>query len=175
MAATSLIKLYGEFWNPDIIDWGARGAGNAAQFLGEVKKDKKKYKANFFGAQGIYILFDSFKPVYVGKAFSTSIGKRVRDHMSDRHAGRWDMFSWYSTCTFKITDSTLRNAGTRQLRPETVVNTLEALAILIADPALNRKRESLPNAMEVFQQDNPNPVTVRHYLETILSRLPDDE
>lgn len=170
--ATSLIKLYGEFWNPDIIDWGTRGAGNKAKFLGFLMKDKKKYEANFFDAQGIYVLYDSFRPVYVGKAFSTSIGKRVRDHLSDRHAGRWDMFSWYSTCNFKIMDSTLRPAGKRQISPETVVNTLEALAILVADPTLNRKRESLPEALEVVQSENPNPVSIRHYLEQILARLP---
>lgn len=173
MMATSLIKLYGEYWNPEIVDWGSKGPGNGAKLEGEVTIEKRKFKANFWEAQGIYVLYDSFVPVYVGKAFSTSIGKRLRDHLSDRHAGRWDMFSWYSTCTFKKGDKTLRKAGARQISPETVVNTLEALAILIANPALNRKRESLPEANEVTQVEQPHPHSIRHYLEQILARLPE--
>ncbi len=117
------------------------------------------------------MLYDSFKVVYVGKAFSTSIGKRLRDHLTDRHAGRWDMFSWYSTCTHKVGDNKLRKTGTRQLSPETVINTLEAIAILIADPALNRKRESLPDAFEAIQVVDPHPHTIRNYLEQILEKL----
>jgi hypothetical protein len=170
--ATSLIKLYGEFWNPEIVDWGSRGAGNGGKLLGDLTLEKKHYKANFREAQGIYVLYESFVPVYVGQAFSTSIGRRLKDHLTDRHAGRWDMFSWYSTCTFKKTDGTLRKAGARQISPETVINTLEALAILIANPALNRKRESLPEAIEVTQAEQPNPTSIRSYLEQILARLP---
>ena len=171
--ATSLIKLYGEFWNPDIINWGSKGPGNGGKMEGEFTLDKKKYRANFRDAQGIYVLYDSFNAVYVGMAFSTSIGSRLKDHLTDRHAGRWDMFSWYSTCNFKKTDSTLKKAGSRIISPETVIYTLEALAILIANPALNRKRESLPEANEVTQVEQPHPMSIRKYLEQILDRLPE--
>jgi hypothetical protein len=49
---------------------------------------------------------------------------------------------------------------------------LEALAILIADPALNRRRERLPGAFQAEQAKNPHPKTIRRYLEDILKALP---
>jgi hypothetical protein len=52
-----------------------------------------------------------------------------------------------------------------------VNDTLEALAILIADPKLNRRRESLPSAVRAVQVASPHPRTVRSYLERILERL----
>lgn len=55
------------------------------------------------------------------------------------------------------------------------MNTLEALAILIADPALNRKRERIPSAVAAEQGRSPHPKTIRRYLEGILARLESDE
>ena len=147
----TLIKFYGEYWNPDVIDWGAQGAGNKGTLNGSIKVDKKKTQVDFWEARGIYALHENYRVTYVGKAFGLPIGKRVRDHLTDRLAGRWDMFSWYSTSNYRKMTNDLSKAGQRNLNPETIISTLEALAILIADPPLNRKRESLPNAQEVEQ------------------------
>lgn len=48
---------------------------------------------------------------------------------------------------------------------------MEALAILIANPALNRKREALPEAFGAEQVSSPKPQTIRHYLQAILNEL----
>jgi hypothetical protein len=168
---SSLIKLYGEFWNPDIIEWGEQGAGKKGRLLGSIKIDGNKRDVDFWEALGVYVLYDNFHVTYVGKAFSTSIGRRVRDHLTDRLAGRWDMFSWYSTSNYRKTTNDLSKAGQRILNPETIVTTLESLAILIIDPPLNRRHESLPNALEAQQSKSPHPSTIRHYLQEILKRL----
>lgn len=168
---TSLIKLYGEFWNPDIVDWGKVGAGNQGSLLGKIKTGRENKEVNFWDCQGIYVLMDGFNVVYVGKAFSTSMGKRLRDHLSDRLAGRWDMFSWYSTSNYRKTTNDIKDAGGRITKPETIINTLEALAILIADPRLNRRRESIPDAVEVLQSESVHPKTIRSYLRQILETL----
>ena len=70
---------------------GKRGAGNKGTLIGKIKPSNKHI--DFWEARGVYVLHDNFKAIYVGKAFGTSLGKRVRDHLSDRLAGRWDMFS----------------------------------------------------------------------------------
>lgn len=164
-----LIKCYGEFWNPDMVDWETRGAGNKGTLIGHIRPSN--LHIDFWEARGIYVLHDNFKAIYVGKAFGTSIGKRVRDHLSDRLAGRWDMFSWFSTSAVRNTRRDVSKPAQRQIKPETVVDTMEALAILIADPALNRKREVFPNAYEAEQVSSPNPKTVRYYLHEILLKL----
>lgn len=166
-----LIKAYGALWNPDIVDWGTVGAGNKGKLEGRITKNKIPYTIDFWEAKGIYVLHSDFRAIYVGKAFGTSIGKRLRDHLTDRHAGRWDMFSWYSVSSPRTTQLDVSQPGQRQLGPEIVIDTLEALAILVADPALNRKRESLKGAYEATQPENAKPRTIRSYLEDVLTKV----
>jgi len=166
-----LIKSYGLYWNPDLVDWGSVGAGNSGDLAGVIKRKSKKHIINFWEAKGIYVLHADFKAVYVGKAFQTSIGKRLRDHLSDRFAGRWDMFSWFSISNPRITQANVATPGQRQLGPDTITSTLEALAILVADPPLNRKRESLNEAYEAVQPKGAKPKTIRSYLEDLLKKI----
>lgn len=42
-----LIKAYGTFWNPDIVDWGSVGSGNGGKLIGVIKKDKIPKDINF--------------------------------------------------------------------------------------------------------------------------------
>lgn len=166
-----LIQAYGEYWNPDVVDWGSRGKGNKGVLDGSVRIKGKKYTVDFWDAVGVYVLIDEFRPVYVGKAVNRRLGPRLRDHLTDRFAGRWNMFSWFSQSTINTTHKNLRQPGTRPLNPDTVTNTLEALAILITDPPLNRKHESLPGANVVEQLAQPVPKTIRKYLEEISAKL----
>lgn len=167
-----LIKSYGLYWNPEIVYWGAPGAGNAGELKGKIK-DGGTYAIDFWKAKGIYVLHNEFHPIYVGKAFGTMLGPRLRNHLADRLAGRWDMFSWFSISAPRFSKGDVSQPGTRILSPETITDTLEALAILIADPALNRKRETLAGAYEVEQLAQPHPKSIRAYLEEILTRLPE--
>jgi hypothetical protein len=165
-----LIRAYGSFWNPDIVNWGKAGRGNAGQLSGKVKINGQSHTIDFWEAIGIYVLHDQFQPVYVGKAIGTCLGPRLRHHLSDRFAGRWDMFSWYSLSTINTTNPGLRDPGTRQVNPKTLVDTLEALAIGVADPPLNRRRETIPGAREA-EQVGGKPKAIRSYLEEIVGKL----
>jgi hypothetical protein len=165
-----LIKAFGSYWNPDIVDWGKKGPGNKGSLPGKAKINSKTLTVDLWEAKALYVLSDEFRCVYVGKAFERPLGPRLRDHLTDRFAGRWDMFSWFSISNI-TKKGNISSPGQRQVGPVVVMNTLEALAILVADPALNRKRESIPSGLEVTQSKTPHPKTVRHYLETILSRL----
>jgi hypothetical protein len=166
-----LVRAYGLHWNPDIVDWGKPGAGNKGSLLGTIRKNDKSHEINFWDVFWIYVLHSEFRPIYVGKASATRLGLRLRNHLTDRLAGRWDMFSWYSLSKVNTTSGTVSDPGTRQVSQDTVNDTLEAVAILIADPPLNRRRESIPSAISASQVKDPHPKTVRHYLEQILERL----
>jgi len=165
-----LIKAFGSYWNPDIVDWGSKGPGNKGTLSGKVKINGKTLTVDMWEAKALYVLSEEFRCVYVGQAFDRPLGPRLRDHLTDRFAGRWDMFSWFSISNITKTGK-ISFPGQRQVSPAIVMDTLEALAILVADPALNRKRESIPSGIEVIQAKSQHPKTVRHYLETILSRL----
>lgn len=168
-----LIRAYGLHWNPDIVDWGKPGAGNSGKLLGKIKKGKNTHEIDFWNTYGIYVLHNEFRTIYIGKAARTRLGARLRNHLTDRLAGRWDMFSWYSLSKVNTTSKNVSEPGIRQVGKDTVNDTLEALGILIADPPLNRKRESIPAALSATQVKDPHPKTVRHYLEQILARLED--
>lgn len=170
-----LIKAYGLYWNPGIVNWGGRGRGNGASLDGKIQDNNRDIEINFWNAKGIYVLHNEFKAIYVGKAYGTSIGYRLRDHLTDRLSGRWDMFSWFSVSSPRLVQRDVSQPGTRQLSPETVIDTIEALGILIADPALNRKRETLRDAYEAIQSAQAHPRTIRSYLEDILARLPPED
>lgn len=163
-----LIYAYGHFWNPDIVNWSGK------DLAGIVRHKKKDLEINFWEARGIYVLYSEFRPIYVGKAYKLPIGKRLADHLSDRLAGRWDMFSWYSMSKVNTTYKNIAAPPKKRITLfETINGTLEALAILIADPPLNRRRESLRGAKEAAQKEQKAPMTVRKYLQTILDRMGD--
>ncbi|MCI0565357.1 MAG: hypothetical protein MN733_43385 [Nitrososphaera sp.] len=61
----------------------------------------------------------------------------------------------------RITQGDVSTPGQRQVGPREITSALEALAILVADPALNRKRESLSNAYEALQPKGAKPKTLR--------------
>src|SRR5579859_3028712 len=95
MAAGVLIRCFGEYWSPDRVDWGRRGPGGKGQLLGEYGPSRKRREVDVWSQRGVYILHDAWEVVYVGKADGTPLGSRLKSHLSDRHAGRWDRFSWY--------------------------------------------------------------------------------
>lgn len=61
----------------------------------------------------------------------------------------------------------LNNLGARKLEVKDMVDTLEAITILVTDPPLNRKRESLVGAIEV-EQVGGQIRTIRSYLEELV-------
>lgn len=161
----SIIKSFGEFWNPDAVEWANRS------LLGQWRNGRNNTENNFWSAKGIYVLYKDFRPLYVGKALANSsgVGKRMADHLSDRLVGRWDMFSWYSLSKPSKTSDGLNLSGGRHLTTKQMVETLEAITILITDPPLNRKRESLDGAIEV-QQVGGSVRTIRSYLQELVDR-----
>ena len=81
------------------------------------------------GRHGVYALYKGDRLYYVGLA--SSLRSRLRHHLRDRHAGRWDHFSVYVTST----DDHLRE--------------LEALALRIASPKGNKSRTKFAGSQDL--------------------------
>ena len=90
-----LIRAYGLFWSADEVDWfPGGGPGNAYMLLGHQGERTPKLRVVDFRMQsGLYILYGDYGPYYVGKA--DRMGRRLKQHLKDRHAGKWSRFSWF--------------------------------------------------------------------------------
>lgn len=90
-----LIRAYGLFWSADEVNWHpGRGSRGEFMLLGRRGKNRPNLQvADFRRQSGLYILYGNYGPYYVGRA--SHLGGRLRAHLKDRHAGRWERFSWF--------------------------------------------------------------------------------
>jgi hypothetical protein len=108
------IRCFGLFWSAEEIDWSP-GTGNSGfRMLGRFGSVRPKLQLCDFRAQtGIYVLYDDYGPYYVGLARTSSIGTRLLIHHRDKHAGKWDRFSWFGfrgVSTRRLADGTQKLA-----------------------------------------------------------------
>jgi hypothetical protein len=162
-----LIKTYGEFWNPEIVNWNRKW-----RLLGKRRSHSKGPDINVYEERGVYVLYKEFEPVYVGKADQTSIGYRLQMHRQSRRKGpRWDQFSWFGFRGLNKNNS-LRNINAAfHPKKNELIATLEALLIVAIDPRLNSRREKFKNAIRLYQSDTDRPLDVEDRLDSIEEKL----
>lgn len=80
------------------------------------------------GHAGVYALYKRDKLYYVGLA--TNLMSRVKQHLKDRHARKWETFSVYLT------------------RDGASIKGMESLLLRIVDPSGNRVKGRLPGAKD---------------------------
>jgi len=78
------------------------------------------------GKHGIYALYRKSELYYVGLA--TDLSRRLKQHLNDRHSGKWDRFSIYIT------------------REQQHMRDLESLVLRISTPSGNRDSGEIPGA-----------------------------
>ena len=149
-----LIQSYGLFWDRDKVDWSKNKAG----LLGKIKA--RDEAVDFRDQAGIYALYDrEFRLLYVGQAGSSNstLLSRLRYH-NTLHTGtrglasRWQYFSWFGL--LRVLKGSQKLAGppkTHQTKRPEILDALEAVAIEIADPDLNRQGGRL-RAIEEYLQ-----------------------
>ena len=139
-----LIRAYGLFWREDEIDWSP-GSGNKSAFrlLGRHGANLPGLRvADFRTQHGLYILYGNYGAYYVGIA--QNLGKRLKDHRSDEHAGQWDRFSWFG---FSNVLAGKDSAGLHLVKPlkltvgtpANAVSDIEALLIHAIGPSNTNK------------------------------------
>jgi hypothetical protein len=92
------IRCYGLFWSAEEVTWfpRAKDADGPFELLGRINTKRPNLKVcDFRPQQGIYVLYDHYGPYYVGLTLRQPLGKRLKDHLLDHHAGMWDRFSWF--------------------------------------------------------------------------------
>lgn len=135
-----LIKAYGLFWQVDEVDWSpGKGNKDAFRLLGRIGSNYPGVRVCDFRTQrGIYILYGNYGPYYVGLTRKQAIGKRLKDHLFDIHAGQWDRFSWFG---FRSVLQRRESDGTQELKK------LGALAVGSTDKAIGDIEALLIKAM----------------------------
>lgn len=139
-----LIQAFGMFWSRR--EWEEN---SPPKLMG---KKPNGAPFNFCDQRGIYILYDSHKVVYVGLAAKQGIGKRLKDHTTDRHKSRWDRFSWFGIRKLDEGKKRLIDRSTREKLPqESIISDLEALLIEVAEPVQQRQRGKGMQNIEFLQ------------------------
>jgi hypothetical protein len=163
----TLIRTFGEYWNPNLVNWA-----NSWNLLGTKTRSKRGHDLNVYEERGIYVLYNDYVPVYVGKAFRQSIGYRLQLHRESRRKGsRWDSFSWFGLKGFRANDELRSLNKVPSVRPEALIETLEALLIAVIDPKLNSRRETLKGAIPLYQSETDRPKDTDQRLADIEYKL----
>jgi hypothetical protein len=174
MAVTGvLIRSYGELWSPDLVGWGKPGRGNKGQLLGEFGTKRAPVPVDVWDQQGIYVLAHEWQVVYVGKADKVSLGSRLRTHLSDELAGRWDRFSWYGIRGVLKTGRLGAEVTTKNTSSADLIKTFESLLIAVTAPPRNKRDEALPGAELVLQAGAARPRPTASYLDELRIGLSD--
>ncbi|MGA2320943.1 MAG: GIY-YIG nuclease family protein [Solirubrobacteraceae bacterium] len=165
-----LIAAYGEWWDPHAVEWGSQGAGNQGRLEG-IEKGSRGLTIDIWDQRGIYVLFQDWSVMYVGKTGNQPLGRRLKQHRADDVAGRWDRFSWFGVRNINADGSLgATPLPSRQVRAPDVIATLEAVLIRVTTPSLNHRRESIPEA-KLLVQPAPPARPLRAYLAGIEQEL----
>lgn len=156
---TGLVTAFGMYWKRGGVKWCT-----SPQLLGK----QRDSNVDFTGQQGVYVLHDMHRPIYVGQAEAERLGKRLNDHTRDRLASRWDRFSWFGLLPV---DSTTGKLGPSPITLSTqgLLTTLEALLMEVLETPLNRRRGDFLSSIEWFQVEDPE--IHRESARAILSEL----
>jgi hypothetical protein len=160
-----LIKAYGEFWSPDVVTWGRKW-----RLMGT--RSDSKTNINVYEQRGVYVLYNDFEPVYVGKADKNSIGWRLEKHRESQRMGpRWNRFSWFGIRGIRKNGKLGASNRSAHSRATELIATLEALLITVIDPRLNSRREKLRNAILFHQSEVDKPIEPAERLSAIEEKL----
>lgn len=145
--SAGVIQAFGMFWRRDWVEWGSD-----MKLLGRLKATPTA--VNFACQNGVYLLHDGPRVIYVGQVSGQRLASRLGDHTTDRLNGRWDRFSWFGirrpTENGDLVDVDLKRFGASD-----IITAFEALLIEGLEPPQNRKRGNDFSAVEYLQVEDP--------------------
>ena len=139
------IKNYGLMWDRDAVAWtGVKGNAGHLTGLGPIGHAKKdQVQADFRQQIGVYVLYEGRRVVYVGQAGSgnNDLYSRLKNHISDHLADRWDRFSWFGIRNVNKNGSLSKQQGelNRTLTAAEIFDLIEGLMINVLEPPLNKQ------------------------------------
>ena len=143
-----IINAFGIYWNRNLVHWKSTPDLLGIQQVGATE-------VNFKDQKGIYLLHDARETIYVGQAIEQPLGKRLKDHTTDRLAGRWDRFSWFGF--YPVTEDAKLNldAKFKDFTIQNLGDILEAILIESIEPRQNRKQGNSFQGIEYLQKEAP--------------------
>ncbi|MBL7800300.1 MAG: hypothetical protein JNL95_06195 [Chitinophagales bacterium] len=145
---TRIINSFGIYWDRSLVDWvttpdilGVQQAGATA--------------VSFKDQIGVYLLHDGRETIYVGQAIDQTLGQRLKNHISDRLAGRWNRFSWFGFHPVIESGKLKKDLKFEKLTVKELGDLLEAILIETIEPRQNRKQGNLFFGLEYLQQESP--------------------
>jgi len=146
-----MIKTYGLFWKAGDVFWGRQN--NPGTLLGVLSKSSSAVRVDFREQRGIYALYAQYELVYVGQtgAGDDRLFSRLKWHLTDHLAERWDRFSWFGTQW--VTQQHQLSTDTAEIH-ETMapaLNLLEPVSIAMSEPRLNLQRGRWGDTKQYFQ------------------------
>jgi len=146
---SKIINAFGIYWNRTLVHWKS-----ATPDLFGIQQIGAK-EVNFKEQKGIYLLHDTRETIYVGQAIEQSLGKRLKDHTTDRLAGRWDRFSWFGFYPVNEDGKLNLDAQFNDFTIQHLGDILEAILIESIEPRQNRKQGNSFIGLEFLQQEAP--------------------
>lgn len=145
--AKSLITSFGMYWDKEKVIWSRN-----PDLFGRQKNAENPI--NFKRQIGIYLLHDMMGTLYVGQSFDRPISVRLNEHNNDRHAGRWQKFSWFGIYNVNENGSLNETLVNRELDYKILIDTFEAILIESMEPRQNRRRGNNLEDFEYLQDVN---------------------
>jgi hypothetical protein len=145
----NIINAFGIYWSRVLVHWKSA----TPDLLGIQQIGASE--VNFKDQKGIYLLHDGRETIYVGQAIDQTIGKRLKDHTTDRLAGRWDRFSWFGFYPVKDNGELNLEAQFKDFTIQILGDVLEAILIETIEPRQNRKKGNSFEGLEFLQQEAP--------------------
>jgi len=134
-----LIENMGMYWQRRSVWWGA--GRNRGHLKGRLATQKTAEPVDFREQQGVYVLYDGFRVIYVGQAGTgdADLFGRLKQHTRDHLADRWDRFSWFGVRKV-IGGGNLKSVKqTYSSDLVALLGYLEGLLITVTEPPLNKQ------------------------------------
>ena len=107
--------------------------------------------------RGIYALYADYELIYIGQtgAGDDRLFNRLKRHLADHLAERWNRFSWFGTQW--VTKSHELSSDTASINETmaSALNKLEAICIAVSEPRLNLQRGRWGEATQYYQVKAP--------------------
>lgn len=149
-----LIRNYGLFWRRNDVFWGRQR--NAGHLLGRKVDEKKSEPVNFRDQVGLYALYDeSCRLVYFGQAGRGKTQKlfdRLKNHLNDSIADRWQRFSWFGTRFVRKDGILSAERDNQQSEMPIALDHMEAIVLAVAEPTHNKQGGRFGKNVEQYIQ-----------------------
>lgn len=162
-----IVHNMGLYWHRDRVRWSGNRRVGQHRLAGRRVDARRRGEVDFWSQTGIYALYADYRLVYVGQAGLTDrscLGVRLKDHLADDLAGRWDMFSWFGLQPVLRNNSLRRRGNFNLTRRAHLANVLEGIVIEVAEPPMNSQKGRFGKRVERYVQvdDSINSDDERH-------------